>query len=732
MEALLPLRRAPASLLNGLTIGAGLLLLTGAVFPLAGPAAAIAASSGYGSASVADVVCPPRGKALTMSFAVLGVSLVGALVHLAHGHAWATTAVVLGVTCFGLLWGAWGKRGLPQSFAMILSLIFQMAAARSGSGDTAAQLAHVGWVVVGAVAMAAWALLTNRWLAPRNRVLALAESLMNLSRMVRTQAAWTRDRATPDSTRSAQHDLLALIRQQAALADVFQSARDLIYDGAEATADPERRRQVDTLIHVINLRDTMLACQLDIDELRLEPATRAALLKVAGFLNWQADQVAAWSECVRLGRPLPAGTEPPMLLAPDDDRPLQSLARRAHHLRMQGEALRAAMASHQRGPHPQAPGLHSLISPTGWSLAPLRRQLNWRSPTLRYALRATLAMACALALSQVLPWHTHPHWLLLTVAVVMRGNLEQTLARRDARIVGTIAGCALGLTLLAAQPGLAERFLVLALSMAVAHAYVVRDYRVTTTAAAVMALIQANLLADSGHAVWQDAAERLADTLIGAAIAWGFSYVLPAWEKGQLPGLVRHLRHTMGRYGHHVLQWQEAASPLLERTQTRREVYDAIWLLAQALQRTAREPGYAGSWSPQLEALLLRSHRLIGLLAVVRIVLIHRRDDLHGPTAMAAVERSRTALRTRLADAHADTDSDTSAGAARATAGLDARERETKAHGQPAADLNDTGSIQSLPAPQGDPTPWLAHRLDQIAQEAHAWAQAAHEIERRR
>ncbi len=706
-------KRTPASLLNGLTIGVGLLLLTAGLVPLGGMGAAIAASSGYGAASVADVVCPPRGKALTMLIAVFGVTLVTALVHLAHGQAWATAAVVLGVTFAALLWSAWGKRGLPQSFAMILTLIFQMAAAHAGSTEPAEQIAHVGWVAVGALAMGAWAVLTNRWLAPRFRVLALADSLHNLSSMVRAQAAWTRDRATPDAGRSAQRDLLTLIRQQAALADVFQSARDLIYDGAADTTDPLRRRQADTLIHIINLRDIILACQLDIDELKPEPATRSALLKVAGFLSWQAEQVAAWSTCLRLGRPLPDTPEPAVLLAPDDDRQLQSLARRAHHLRVHGEALRTAMLGTLPGPHPEAEGLRSLVSPTGWSLAPLRRQLNWRAPTLRYALRATLAMACALALSHVLPWHSHPHWLLLTVAVVMRGNLEQTLARRDARIVGTVAGCALGFALLALHPGFAARFAVLAFSMAIAHAYVVRDYRVTTTAAAVMALVQANLFAASGHPVWQDAAERLADTLIGAAIAWGFSYVLPAWEKGQLPGLVRHLRHAMSRYGHHVLQWQESTSPMAERTQTRREVYDAIWLLAQALQRTAREPDYAGSWSPQLEALLIRSHRLVGLLAVVRIVLIHRREDLHTATAVAAVQAGRDSLKASLGDEA----SGLGPGSATANAAL--------------PDPLDSGSMQSMPALHGDPTPWLAHRLSQIAHEARAWAQAAREIERR-
>ena len=78
---------------------------------------------------------------------------------------------------------------------------------------------------------------------------------------------------------------------------------------------------------------------------------------MAGFLSWQADQVATWSTCLRLGVPVPATTAPPVLLAPDDDRRLQSLARRAHHLRVHGEALRSALLNTLPGPHPQAEGL---------------------------------------------------------------------------------------------------------------------------------------------------------------------------------------------------------------------------------------------------------------------------------------------------------------------------------------------------------------------------------------
>jgi uncharacterized membrane protein YccC len=70
-----------------------------------------------------------------------------------------------------------------------------------------------------------------------------------------------------------------------------------------------------------------------------------------------------------------------------------------------------------------------------------------QSPVLRHAVRAALALGSAYYLALALPWASHPHWLVLSVAVVLRGNLEQTLSRRNARVMGTMLGCAVVLGL---------------------------------------------------------------------------------------------------------------------------------------------------------------------------------------------------------------------------------------------------------------------------------------------
>jgi len=87
------------------------------------------------------------------------------------------------------------------------------------------------------------------------------------------------------------------------------------------------------------------------------------------------------------------------------------------------------------------------ISTEGWPLAALRAQLNTRSPTFRHAVRMSLALGSAYFIGLVLPWASHPHWLVLSVGVVLRGNLEQTLSRRNDRVLGTMIGCLLVLVL---------------------------------------------------------------------------------------------------------------------------------------------------------------------------------------------------------------------------------------------------------------------------------------------
>ncbi len=116
------------------------------------------------------------------------------------------------------------------------------------------------------------------------------------------------------------------------------------------------------------------------------------------------------------------------------------------------------------------------ISPTHWSWQPFTGLWRWDAPPLRHAIRAALAIAAGQIISMALPWGTHDYWILLTITVVLRGSLAQTLERRNARVAGTLLGCLLVGGLLALHAPLALLVAIITVGQGVAHAFAVRRY----------------------------------------------------------------------------------------------------------------------------------------------------------------------------------------------------------------------------------------------------------------
>jgi uncharacterized membrane protein YccC len=251
-----------------------------------------------------------------------------------------------------------------------------------------------------------------------------------------------------------------------------------------------------------------------------------------------------------------------------------------------------------------------------WPIAPLKRALSsGNQPVLRYAVRVTIALGVGYAISLHLPWAAHPHWILLTIAVVMRTNIAQTLERRNARLIGTLLGCVLVTAVLSLHPSVPVQFMLLALGAGVAHGFAQVRYMVAATAATVLALIQGQLLHTSGEFALF---ERLLDTFIGTAMAWAFSYVLPAWERRQLPALLTRLRNAQLQHASVALGGAELAVANADWRLARREVHDSLAAIANAAQRARSEPLAVQPPLDLLERLQLRSYRLLAQLGGVR------------------------------------------------------------------------------------------------------------------
>lgn len=708
------LHHLPIHLLNGLAVGLGLGLVQAVVGAAAGHGAALAAISGAVFASLADQPLTPGRQARR----VLTAGLVGlAATVLVSVLRWHPIGLGFGIALLSFaasLALAWGPRAGPISFVPVLALVFTMA------GPVAADLRevarHAGWSALGAALFLAWSVASAAVLQRRYRTLALAAVMEGTARLLRARSRLLVDGATPAAL------LQAWIGEEAALAQHVQVARDLLF--AASLRRPAARRQVQLLLLAIDLRDTLLASELDLSLLDDGPAAEGRIPRaaLAGNLNTLADEIDAVARALRFDEPLQAGDGGAAALQRIADQAALPVARaqaplvhalleRARH--MVDDVARMKQAMRSDAP-PELPltgaELQLFVSMEGWPLAALKPHLGLRSAVARHAVRMGIALGSAYFLALALPWAAHPHWLVLSVAVVLRGSLEQTLARRNGRVIGTVLGCliVLGVALLHGDRYAGLLFLVAA---GTAHAYLAVRYLVTAAAATVMALLQAHL-ADptAGFAV----VERLADTVLGALLAWGFSFLLPSWERRGLPRTVARVRAALARLTQEVLRFPGDAKAELALRLARREAYDALGNLAAMAQRTSVEPQHVRLPLQTLAELVTHSQHLLAQLAAVRLLLLRRADRLDRPIAAAELQAVAARMQLALLDA----------------AVTGAGEGGGRSEGPQAGDEVPAPDV-SLPLdlPQQDMMPWLRRRLritEQAALRVRAAAKALH------
>jgi uncharacterized membrane protein YccC len=281
--------------------------------------------------------------------------------------------------------------------------------------------------------------------------------------------------------------------------------------------------------------------------------------------------------------------------------------------------------------------LRRYITPDEWRLASVLANLRPGTPVFRHALRTGITAGIAYAFARHSSLALHPQWLILTIAAVMQGTLAQTLLRRNARILGTLAGCFVValLTMFPSTLFLSACFLVAA---GVAHAFFGIRYSVTAGAAAVVAVLQSYLASPAGGF---STLERFGDTVAGALLGWAATYVLPIWERKALPAVLQRAAAAMRAYAAEATALREDASgaPRFARQQA----YDAIRAVSAIRTRSLAEPADVRVPLPLLTSWLAAAYGVMSSLSNLRLALtLHGRDNdpAKVEAAMSAVSRA--------------------------------------------------------------------------------------------
>ena len=603
-------------IINGASVGLGVIAVALVASAIFGFAAGQPATLGAISASISDLPAPWREKARTLGFGFALALLSTVAIQVALP--WPVAALLMiGAISFvaGLVTGL-GRWAVAVGMQAVIPMVFILGFPR----ETFPAAVRIEMLLAGGgVAYIAIALLATVFTDASARRMVASETIREFSIYMRAVAGIF----DPDRDLEAAYG--ATIRQQSALSEQLQSARTLLLERPGTMG--ERLRLAASIGILLDALDALVAAQCDVELIRKTPAAGTVLARIGDALRVGALDLEHLSlELLTTGHPI---------LPPDHQLAIDALMREA--ARVEAEAMgpkaRAALdaatwrlvlsLSHVRRLEQSLSSdataraaigdvhLAAFIPKRSYAPSALVPHFNRESPVLRFSVRLALAMIAGALVAQSLGDERHGNWVLLTIAVVMRAGYGLTRQRRDDRIIGTLVGCVLAAGSVAYLPA-GALVAVQGVAVAVTHSFARLNYRLASTGASVMALVSLHLVQP-----WVSAPilVRLADTLVGAAIAHLFNYFWPRWESSEAPGLARRLQTQLAAF---------AAAALGDVSEhdyrlARKNVIEAMAALSDSAGRMSIEPMTARKGLDEMAALLIAAYSLVAQLSAARL-----------------------------------------------------------------------------------------------------------------
>ena len=576
-------------IINGLSVAFCVMLVAIAASALFGFGAGQPATLGAIAASISDFPAPLRRKArliaIGFSFAVVSTLAV----QLVHETTWALIPVIAIVAFIAGLVTGYGRWALPLSMQMLIPLVFVLGLPPT---DLMGSLHNEALLIGGGLAYIAIALVLTLITDAGGRRLMTSESLREFAAYLRAVACFYDDEIDWPEVYGA------AIRQQAALSEQLQSARALLLD--RPNASNARLRLAATIGILLDCFDSLIAAHTELAPLRKVAAASVLRARIAVTLRAGALDLQHLS--------LDLLTTQTPHLPPDHTLAIDSLRREAARLEqnsdLDAQELRAVSQTTRRiadalshirrleqalGDDGVARAAIADIDLTAFAARPsynprlLLVHLTPNSPVLRFAVRLSLAMAAGAIATASLSSASHGNWVLLTIAVILRPGYGLTTQRRDDRVVGTLIGCVIAAIAVAWAP-VGLLIVIQGLALALTHGFVRLRYRIASVGASVVALVSLHLINPTEAA---PILTRLADTILGAALAQAFSLVLPRWEFNEAPRLAGGLREQIGAFAKIALS--ENSSDQDYRL-ARKNMIEALAALSDSAGRMGGEP----------------------------------------------------------------------------------------------------------------------------------------------
>ena len=628
----------------GLRVAIGLVGLALLTQEISDSATAMTVCIGALCTTLMDMPSPLRHKFNEMLASVLLCSAVTLLISLCGPVQWLLMTVLVLVSFLASMMVVYGKKSMPLQlaalFIMTMSMEHQMTWQQS--------FHHAGLFMLGGLIYLAYAMAIAWVLRHRIKQQVLAEALFELAAYIDIKADFY------DTRFNLTEQFNKLVRHQSILADRQQASRDLILRSHKNSKDA-----IVVQVHVcmLDLYELILSTHTDYALLRQHLADSDVLKSLHDLAYKAARDIEAVAYAVTRKRASYAQisydkewadieAEIARLQAKGDTAQEALATLRAQRnkiraiLKMIAELHLASQKVYDNVPFWSGADMAPFLSQQKYELKTLLSNLRLGSPVFRFALRVSMAISVGLLIGHWLPYAAHSYWIVLTIVIILRPTFSMTRQRRADRIIGTIIGCVVTAIVIRFVHSNIVLMAILFLSIVATPTFIYLRYRYTAIAVSLMILLQMHLVAPSNPNL---VSERLIDTLIGAAVATVFSFVLANWEYQSLPRLVRQVLNVN-------LSYMQASFALLQgkcfddfayRIE-RKRLMDSLAALSSALVRMLDEPASKQRAVEDINLFIVQNYLLVAHVAALRSILGRHASQLPVAPVNALLGHSHT------------------------------------------------------------------------------------------
>ena len=574
-------------------------------------------------------------------------TLTVAITGLASNHPWLLWLAVIG-QCFGYsMLSVYGKKGGQIGFACLLLMTVTMHEALSTDQVWLHTLTSLG----GGLFYTIFSYSLSRAMNLREKEQALSVALFATSDYVAQRAdMYNIDHDLDESYRK-------LIASQSNMTDKQQAARDMVLRGITGKITPNQPKRMmlwNLFVDTIEILDTLVATRTDYSLLRTKLADSDILIFMRDALykmSIDLDRIALAIARERIATPRNSVKAELRALEfeidqmerngyarqePDVYHLCVEILRRLRHSAntVQRMINLTDMSKNTEAIQPTVldQSLSQFLSREKYRVGMITSNLRLDSPICRYALRVTLAAACAMALWTLVPaLAPQGYWILLTVLIIMKPGFALTRQRNGWRLFGTLMGCVVALGALYSTNNNTWLFGAMVLSTIIGGSLLQLNYMMASVFNTNAVLLAFHFVDPSATTIISD---RAIDTLIGSVISFACSYFLPWWEAQFMPSLSRAALNANREYlraGLHYVDTLQAnkkdpQNSDIHRAEVawrlaRKNVYVALGNFAEAFYRMMLEPRTRQWHVVEFNNLMIQTHMLASQINAVMHVL---------------------------------------------------------------------------------------------------------------